>query len=284
MQRDHFMSEKNKLSLQVQNLTADLEQARDLVAVKNKENLKMHEEHLSLQEKLSEAKSQLRELQDQVLVEADLRKKLDKRNNDLEDDLMKLQLVVGKLDQDGEDTKDSKTDDNIKAEIIRMLQELSLQLHLQQETRGHNSDNAKEMQLLEMYKNKIDGFEMELSSERAMHSLTKTQLRSLEEDNQRLRIQMAQIKKMRNTHTDKSNKTHLEEINDIIARSQTRAKAMFPTGEFNLSMTGIDGENAAMAGTLQGLDYSLKMNEFDRIRSPLNSGVMVETSPGNMYE
>lgn len=65
-----------------------------------------------------------------------------------------------------------------------------------------------------------------------MHLITKTQLSSVEEDNQRLRTQL-QLARKRTSAPEERTKSRMEEINEIIARSQTRAQQMLATGAYS---------------------------------------------------
>lgn len=64
---------------QAQQLSVDLEQAREQLAIKNKDNLKLREEIMTLEERLRETANQLKMAQDALSTETQVREKLDKR-------------------------------------------------------------------------------------------------------------------------------------------------------------------------------------------------------------
>lgn len=73
------MSERSKLQLQAQQLSVELEQAREQIAIKNRETLRLHEENLSIEEQLREVTRTARQAQESLKGEQEMRGKLDHR-------------------------------------------------------------------------------------------------------------------------------------------------------------------------------------------------------------
>ena len=75
-----YEQEKEKLLSQIEQLSKDLDKARDQLASKNRDNLKVQEGNLSIEEKLRDANSKLKQLQESLKAEEELRMKVDMRS------------------------------------------------------------------------------------------------------------------------------------------------------------------------------------------------------------
>lgn len=77
--RENFDKERSKLVMQIQQGSTDLESAREQVAIKNREHLKLQEEILSLEERYREASSSLKHVKESLRIEEQHREKLEFR-------------------------------------------------------------------------------------------------------------------------------------------------------------------------------------------------------------
>ena len=75
-----YEQEKEKLLSQIEQLSKDLDKARDQLASKNRDNLKVQEGNLSIEEKLKDANSKLKQLKESLKAEEELRMKVDMRS------------------------------------------------------------------------------------------------------------------------------------------------------------------------------------------------------------
>ncbi|XP_005105360.1 golgin subfamily A member 4 isoform X2 [Aplysia californica] len=221
--------EQLKLTQQCHQLSVDLEQAREMLAVKSKENLKLQEEMLELQEQVREGASKLRQTQDSLKHEEEMQTRLSYRFEEQESELKQLRnFLAKKADEDG----DGK---GMWQEMNRVISELSRQLQFHMETsrlmEQGNRDNSSE--LVHRLRRSLLEAESQLNTERALHQVTRSSMQALDEDCSRLR-QMLYAMKRRGTRSEKKPKSRMEEINEIIARSQTRAQAMLASGEYSL--------------------------------------------------
>ena len=71
-----FEKERTKLMLQAQQLAVDLEQVREQVAIKNRDNLRLHEEILNIEERMREAQARAKEGQEGAKLEKEMHEKL----------------------------------------------------------------------------------------------------------------------------------------------------------------------------------------------------------------
>ncbi|CAH1797253.1 unnamed protein product [Owenia fusiformis] len=271
---DAFEKDRNKLLLQAQQLSVDLEQAREQVAKKNRENLKLHEEVLAIEERMRETCTELKQYRDSLQVERDTQEQLNKKNQELEMEVNRLKLAMMSKHEDDLDSSDLAS----KADVSRMLTEITLQLRNQMNgTQGTDSVDSK---LIEQYKAKISELESKLASETAMLDVMRRQLQQVDDDNTRLRQQLLSKRKI-NTGSDsnKRSRSRMEEIGEIIMRSQSRAAAMLSAGQFT-----IDGDPLQTMTPSRDFNASLPMFASPNLEAQMNdfNGSLPFTS-NNMF-
>ncbi|XP_074650987.1 uncharacterized protein LOC141905831 isoform X3 [Tubulanus polymorphus] len=233
--------ERNKLMYQLQLLESDFMKAREQISQKNQEILNLKEENLVQDERLKDAKNKLREIKDARKLEEAVQGKLHLRNQELEKDIVSLRSNKG-------DMVDGSSIDS-KSDVRDMLKELNRQVaeHNENRQRLELEYKQKLANLTKQYDSKINALELRLFSENAMHNVTKNQVNSLEEDLQRLRCKLLNKKR---ENTDKSKDvSRIEEINELIAKSQVRAQAML-SNSFALDETSLNNLRfSPMVGT-----------------------------------
>ncbi|XP_076465151.1 uncharacterized protein LOC143296965 [Babylonia areolata] len=226
-QVDSTESERIKLAQQAQQMSVELEQVREQLALKSKENLKLQEEMLTLEDQVREHSSKLRTTQVTLQHEEEMQVKLSSRFQEQEEELRKLRaFLAGKADEEGDGNTMWK-------EMNRVMQDLSQQLlkHME-EARGAGQDGKdRDSRQLGRLRRELSALESQLNAERALHAITKNAVQSLEEDNARLRQQLHQMRRRGRSH-EKKHRSRMEEINEIIARSQSRAQAMMASGAY----------------------------------------------------
>ena len=74
-----YDGERNKLIQQAQQLSVDLEQARENLALKSRDSLKMQEQLLSVEGKLRETATALKRAEDELILERSTKDRLDNR-------------------------------------------------------------------------------------------------------------------------------------------------------------------------------------------------------------
>ncbi|XP_060068829.1 myosin-7-like [Ylistrum balloti] len=208
---------------QNQSLSADVERARDQLAMKNKENLRLQETILGQEDQLREHTLQLRRAEDARKAEEELQSKLSSKFVAQEEELKRMKIYLSKKAEEAGDNEKSMWMD-----LNRLIQDMNRQLHEHMESQksgGHDSKD-RDVKQLSKYKKRVIDLESELSTEKAVHQITKSSLQALEEDNQRLRHQYHAMRRRDNVTSDKKYKSRMEAINEIIAKSQTQAQAM----------------------------------------------------------
>lgn len=207
---------------QNQLLSADVERARDQLAMKNKENLQLQETILGHEDQLRENSLQLRRAEDARKAEEELQSKLSSRFAAQEEELKRMKIYLSKKAEESGDNEKSMWMD-----LNRLIQDMNRQLHEHMESQKSGQDpKDRDMKQLSTYKKRVIDLESELSTEKAVHQITKSSLQALEEDNQRLRHQYHAMRRRDNVTSDKKYKSRMEAINEIIAKSQTQAQAM----------------------------------------------------------
>ena len=83
LHRESYDKERSKLIMQAQQLSVDLEQVREQVALKNRDNLRLQENILGMEEKVREAEDELQKARESLKVEMETRERLDLRLVDL---------------------------------------------------------------------------------------------------------------------------------------------------------------------------------------------------------
>ncbi|XP_046583805.1 LOW QUALITY PROTEIN: putative leucine-rich repeat-containing protein DDB_G0290503 [Haliotis rubra] len=263
-------SEKTKLSQEAQQLSVQLEQAREHIAIKNKENLRLQEEILSLEEQVRENSSQLKQAMDSLRVEEQMQSDLSSRFSEQEEELRRLRTFLAKKAEEGSGGENK----GMWHEMNRVIQDLSRQMqqHLDSQKSSDKEARDREIKLANSFKKQVATLESELKTERALHQITRSSLKSQEDDNQRLRDQMFALRR-KSISPEKKYKSRSEEINDLISRSQSRAQAI-------LSSTG-----AYTDGTLKNIsptkDYNVNSNDLDRSQSPDTASQMSDISCGS---
>ncbi|XP_067665526.1 uncharacterized protein [Haliotis asinina] len=261
-------TEKTKLTQEAQQLSVQLEQARENIAIKNKENLRLQEEILSLEEQVRENASQLKQAMDSLHMEEQMQSSLNSRFSEQEEELKRLRTFLAKKTEEGGENK------GMWHEMNRVIQDLSRQMqqHLDSQKSSDKEARDREIKLANSFKKQVATLESELKTERALHQITRSSLKSQEEDNQRLRDQMFALRR-KSISPEKKYKSRSEEINELISRSQSRAQAI-------LSSTG-----AYTDGTLKNIsptkDYNVNSNDLDRSRSPDTTSQMSDISCGS---
>ncbi|XP_053406240.1 uncharacterized protein LOC123523252 isoform X2 [Mercenaria mercenaria] len=240
-QIENIEEEKDKLQLQNQQLSSDLDSCREHIASKNKENLKLQEEILVLEDSVRECKVKQKHAEDTLRVEADKQAELnaslemeekwlqleDKWFEAQEEELKRLRnFLAKKVEQSGD------SDKTMWQEMNRVIQDLSRQMtsHLDS-TRGGDKDKSPES-LVSRLRKQLADTQGELSTEKSLHQITKTSLVALEEDCQRLRKQLHQHRRRDPPSGEKKHKNRMEAINAIIARSQSQAQALLASGGY----------------------------------------------------
>ncbi|XP_041364112.1 putative leucine-rich repeat-containing protein DDB_G0290503 [Gigantopelta aegis] len=222
--------DREKLTQQVHLLSVSLEQAREQLAAKNKDNLKLNTELLDLQESLHDNSNKLRQAIDSLRIEEEMQSTLSARFEAQEEELKKLKTFLAKK------CESESGDKTMWLEMDKMVRELSQQMHEHLESRRLSESSAKdhESRLATSYRRQIDKLTTEVSTERALHSITRNSLQAVEEDTARLRAQVLNMRQA-SPSPNKSQKCRIEAINELIARSQIRAQHLLPTSLNNTS-------------------------------------------------
>ncbi|KAH9500971.1 hypothetical protein Btru_069370 [Bulinus truncatus] len=210
-----------KVQQQAQVLSAELDQLRESLSIKNKENLKLQETTLELEQKLRECEIKLR-------LGEEMQTKLDYRYEEQENELKKLRdFLSKKADEDG-------SGKSMWQEMNRVMAELShqLQFHFETSRLGGRTGREDDDLLYKLRKQLLET-ESQLNTERTLHQITRGSMQALEEDCNRLRQTIVSMRK-RAASSEKKQKSRTEEINEIIARSQTRAQALLSSGDYSL--------------------------------------------------
>ncbi|VDI58644.1 golgin subfamily B member 1 [Mytilus galloprovincialis] len=226
-QMELIESDRNKVSQQNTQLFTDLEKSREIVQIKNKENLKLQEDMLQLQEQVKELSFKLKHSDEARKTEEELQSKLQKKLDDQEDELKRVRnFLTKKAEESGEAEKSAWHDMN------KMIHEMSQQMSMHLESQKTSDSKDQDAKVAQRYKKHIHDLNTELQTERALHKITASSLQSLEEDCVRLRQQCQAMRKRNNSASDKRYKSRMEAINEIIARSQTQAQAMLASGNY----------------------------------------------------
>ncbi|XP_063435460.1 uncharacterized protein LOC134716406 [Mytilus trossulus] len=226
-QMELIESDRNKVSQQNTQLFTDLEKSRETVQTKNKENLKLREDMLQLQEQVKELSFKLKHSDEAKKAEEELQSKLQKKLDDQEDELKRVRnFLTKKTEESGEAEKSAWHDMN------KMIHEMSQQMSMHLESQKTSDNKDQDAKVAQRYKKHIHDLNTELQTERALHKITASSLQSLEEDCVRLRQQCQAMRKRNNSASDKRYKSRMEAINEIIARSQTQAQAMLASGNY----------------------------------------------------
>ncbi|CAL1534105.1 unnamed protein product [Lymnaea stagnalis] len=221
--KDHL-----KVQQQAHKLSVELEQAREGLALKNKEILKLQEAVLDLEQQVREGETRLKHTQDSVRQGEELQNKLSFRFDEQENELKKLRNFLAKKADENGDGK------SMWEEMNRVMSKLSQQLQFHLETsRLMEHGGQDDGDLVHKLRKLLLETESQLNTERALHQVTRSSMQALDEDCTRLRQNILAIRR-RALNTDKKQKNRMEEINEIIARSQTRAHALMSSGEFSL--------------------------------------------------
>ncbi|ELT90851.1 hypothetical protein CAPTEDRAFT_226966 [Capitella teleta] len=214
--------EKSKLIEENRLLSHDLDSSRDMISVKSREILKLQEKLLSLETDLREAKSLVSLTQNSLQKERENFENIDKRN-------MELEVIVNQLKAR---LSNDKSYESIQAETQRMISEMKARV--QDQLLTQKMSDAQVAQRLssniEQLKKKLMTAESHLTREQALHIMTKTQVSSYEEDIKQLRQQLQAARKRYTPSDNDRTKSRMEEINEIIARSQARAVQLMATG------------------------------------------------------
>ncbi|XP_064618768.1 uncharacterized protein LOC135482562 isoform X2 [Lineus longissimus] len=232
-QLENFEKDRAKYNQQSQQLCHDLEKARQQISDKNKENLRLNEELLQTEEKYRDTSGQLKQVQDSNKLEGSLQNKLNAKVHELETENAALRATLAQL-TNGDDIDTRSIVENYKMthELNRMVQDLNAQLMERLEAQRNTEKEAQQRE--EKYakdnKSKLYDLESQLNTEKAMHIITKNQLTAVEDDNQKLRNRLIQAKKNMGAAERAKHMSRMEEINELIARSQSRAQAMLATG------------------------------------------------------
>ncbi|XP_048247989.1 uncharacterized protein LOC124115575 isoform X2 [Haliotis rufescens] len=262
-------TEKAKLSQEAQQLSVHLEQAREQIAIKNKENLRLQEEILSLEDQVRENSSQLKQAMDSIRIEEQMQSDLNSRFSEQEEELRRLRTFLARKAEEGS-SSESK---GMWQEMNRVIQDLSRQMHQHMESQKCSDKEARdrEIKLANSFKKQVATLESELKTERALHQITRSSLKSQEDDNSRLRDQMFSMRR-KSTSPEKKYKSRSEEINELISRSQSRAQAILSSGAYT-------------DGTLKNInptkDYNFNSNDLDRSQSPDTASQMSDISCGS---
>nr|XP_022331625.1 myosin-10-like isoform X6 [Crassostrea virginica] len=227
-QLDLVEMEKDQLSKQNKQLTFDLEKARETIQTKNKDNLKLQEDILNLEEQIRERSSKLRKIEDNLKVEEEIQSKLASRYQEQEDEVKRMKNFLSKKAEEATDADKSMWQD-----MSKVIQDMSLKIAQHFEgAKERENQREQDLKQIKRYKKQVRDLESELSTERAVHSITRSSLQALEEDCLRLRKQFMASKRRDKSSPDKPSKSRMEAINEIIARSQTQAQNMLAAGGY----------------------------------------------------
>ncbi|XP_062572417.1 uncharacterized protein LOC134234369 [Saccostrea cucullata] len=227
-QLDLMDMEKEQLSKQNQQLTFDLEKARETIQNKNKENLKLQEDILNLEDQIRERSSKLRKVEDNLKVEEEIQSKLASRYQEQEDEVKRLKNFLTKKAEEATDADKSMWQD-----MSKVIQDMSLKMQQHFEgAKERENQREQDLKLIKKYKKQVRDLETDLSTERAVHTITKSSLQALEEDCRRLRKQFMSSRRRDQSSAEKPSKSRMEAINEIIARSQTQAQSMLAAGGY----------------------------------------------------
>ncbi|XP_061171974.1 uncharacterized protein LOC133181501 [Saccostrea echinata] len=227
-QLDLMEMEKEQLSKQNQQLTFDLEKARETIQSKNKENLKLQEDILNLEDQIRERSSKLRKVEDNLKVEEEIQSKLASRYQEQEDEVKRLKNFLTKKAEEATDADKSMWQD-----MSKVIQDMSLKMQQHFEgAKERENQREQDLKLIKKYKKQVRDLETDLSTERAVHTITKSSLQALEEDCRRLRKQFMSSRRRDQSSAEKPSKSRMEAINEIIARSQTQAQNMLAAGGY----------------------------------------------------
>lgn len=227
-QLDLVEMEKEQLLKQNQQLTFDLEKARETIQAKNKEILKIQENILNLEEQIRERSSTLKKMEDNLKVEEEIQSKLASRYQEQEDEVKRMKNFLSKKAEEATDADKSMWQD-----MSKVIQDMSLKIQQHFEgSKERENQREQDLKLIKKYKKQVRDLEGDLNTERAVHSITKSSLQALEEDCQRLRKQFMASKRRDKSLADKPSKSRMEAINEIIARSQTQAQNMLAAGGY----------------------------------------------------
>nr|XP_034323207.1 golgin subfamily B member 1 isoform X4 [Crassostrea gigas] len=227
-QLDLVEMEKEQLLKQNQQLTFDLEKARETIQSKNKEILKIQENILNLEEQIRERSSKLKKMEDNLKVEEEIQSKLASRYQEQEDEVNRMKNFLSKKAEEATDADKSMWQD-----MSKVIQDMSLKIQQHFEgSKERENQREQDLKLIKKYKKQVRDLEGDLNTERAVHSITKSSLQALEEDCQRLKKQFMASKRRDKSSADKSSKSRMEAINEIIARSQTQAQNMLAAGGY----------------------------------------------------
>ncbi|XP_060574002.1 uncharacterized protein LOC132731767 [Ruditapes philippinarum] len=120
---ENIEEEKDKLQLLNQQLSTDLDSCRKHIASKNKENLKLQEEILVLEDNVRECKVKQKHAEDTLTIEADKQMELHARFEAQEEELKRLRnFLARKVEQSGD------SDKTMWQEMNRVIQDLSRQM------------------------------------------------------------------------------------------------------------------------------------------------------------
>lgn len=226
-QLESVEEERDKLHLQIQQLSTDLDSCRQHIAAKNKENLKLQEEILVLEDSVRECKVKQKNAEETLRVEIQRQAELTARFESQDEELKRLRNFLAKKVEESGDS-----DKTMWQEMNRVIQELSRQMqsHLEN-SRGGDKDKNPDS-LLVRVKKQLAEVQSELNTERSLHQITKTSFVALEEDCQRLRKQCQALRRREPSSGEKKYKNRMEAINAIIARSQSQAQALLASGGY----------------------------------------------------
>lgn len=221
--------DRNKLSQQNTQLFNDLEKSRETVQSKNKENLKLQEEILQLNEQVKEFMFKLKNAEESLKAEEELQSKLHAKLQEQDEELKKVKNFLTKKAEESGDAEKS-----VWNEMNKMILDMSKQmsLHLESQKASDKDTKDRDSKTIQRYKKQIHDLNTELQTERALHKITAASLQSLEEDCIRLRQQCQAMRRRNNSASDKKYKSRMEAINEIIARSQTQAQVMLSSGNY----------------------------------------------------
>ncbi|KAI0233591.1 hypothetical protein LSAT2_016181 [Lamellibrachia satsuma] len=227
-----MQKEVGRLQVELHQLTADLERSREQQSLQAHEVLRLQQELLVEHSHTSDLRTQLTHTQNSLSLEVGTREKLDQRIVELELLLSKLKARYKEEDLSGLEAT--------RAEVNKMMSDLTRRIQDQMESQNNKKTPQieallKEVRKLEEYKTKVAALESALSQERSLHAITKAHLASIDEDNYRLRQQVMQSRKrltIGHDHTSDRPKSRIEEINELIARSQSRANQLLSSGVY----------------------------------------------------
>ncbi|KAK2178708.1 hypothetical protein NP493_532g00023 [Ridgeia piscesae] len=225
-----MQKEVGRLQVELHQMTVDLERSREQQSLRRQEVLQLQQELLDEQSHISDLRTQLAHAHNSLTLEVGTREKLDQRILELEMHLTKLKARYKEDDLSGFEAT--------KVEMNKMMSDMRRRLQEQMESQNNKTTPQieallKEVSKLEKYKSKVAALESALSQEKSLHSITKAHLTSIDQDNYRLRQQVMQTRKrLAVSPTSDRPKSRIEEINELIARSQTRAHQLFASGVY----------------------------------------------------